>query len=492
MADLRFTPGQNCMAATTADRFSVIVDAEDYFRHARDVMVRAQRRITLVGWDFDARITLGNNAADGGPADLGNFILWLVKRNPELEIFLLQWDFGIITTAKRGTTLIKLWQWLRHKRIHVKFDSAHPTGASHHQKIILIDDAMAFVGGIDMTGARWDTREHRHEDPRRRRPTTRRPYKPWHDVTTAVTGPIVSAVVDLVQDRWGRAGVAAFQPISDGVALWPEGLEIDFADVDIAISRTAPKIEDYQPILEVEKLWLDQIATAKNLIYIESQYFASRAIVSAMAKRLQEQDGPEIVVINPDTADGWLQPLAMDTARARLFTWIKRADKFDRLRLYHPVGLGGEAIYVHAKALVADDTVLKVGSSNINNRSLRLDTECDITIVADADDEAVRREIAWTRNDLLGEHLGVTAEAVAARLAETGSLIKTIETLRGTGRTLRDYQVPELNDIEKWLADNEVLDPEGPEEMFEPLSQRGLMRGFLKRFARKPKAKGRA
>lgn len=479
------------MAVDTADRFSVIVDADQYFGFARNVMSKARRRITLVGWDFDARINLGDNKADGGPADLGRYILWLVERNPDLEIFLLQWDFGIITTAKRGTTLIKLWQWLRHPRIYVKFDGAHPVGASHHQKIILIDDAMAFVGGIDMTGARWDTREHQHKDPRRRRPSTRRRYKPWHDVTTAVSGPIVNTVIELVRDRWDRAGGAKdMEPVEGSADHWPDGLAVEFSDIPLAISRTHPPVKDQEPTHEIERLWLDQIAAAERFLYIESQYFASRAIVSAMAKRLQEPDGPEIVVVNPDTADGWLQPLAMDTARARLFTWIKRADKFDRLRVYHPVGSGGEAIYVHAKVLVADDTVLKIGSSNINNRSLRLDTECDVTVLAAPDDEDTIRQIAWTRNDLIGEHLGVPAEQVAARLAETGSLIKTIDTLSGTGRTLRLYVPPELNDIEKWLADNEVLDPEGPDEMFEPLSKRGLMRGFLGKFVRK--RKGRA
>lgn len=477
------------MVVDTAERFSVIVDAEQYFRFARDVMIRAQRRITLVGWDFDARIHIDDEAKDDGPADLGRFILWLVERNPDLEIFLLQWDFGLVSTARRGTTLVKLWQWLRHPRIHVKFDSAHPPGASHHQKIILIDDAMAFVGGIDMTGARWDTREHRHEDKRRRRPTTRRLYKPWHDVTTAISGPIVGSVVDVVRDRWDRAGGQHdMAPVAVDAGHWPTGLAVEFRNVPIAIARTIPTMDGADAVLEIEQLWLDQIAAAQRHLYIESQYFASRAIVNAMARRLREPDGPEIVIINPDTADGWLEPLAMDTARARLYTWLKRADRHDRLRVYHPVGSGGEAIYVHAKVLIGDDNVLKIGSSNINNRSLRLDTECDVTIVAGARSKAVMRQVAWTRNDLLGEHLGVPAETVAASLAQTGSLIATIEALAGPGRSLRPYVPPELNGIEKWLADNEVLDPEGPEEMFEPLARRGLMRGFLQRFARRGKS----
>ena len=72
--------------------------------------------------------------------------------------------------------------------------------------------------------------------------------------------------------------------------------------------------------------------------------------------------------------------------------------------------------------------------------------------------------------------------AVRAAMAQNGSLIAAIEALRGEGRSLRPYEMPELSDVEKWLADNEVLDPEGPEEMFSPLSQRGLLRRLRKRF----------
>jgi phosphatidylserine/phosphatidylglycerophosphate/cardiolipin synthase-like enzyme len=474
------------MAADTADRLSVIVDAQDYFRYARAAMMQARRRISLVGWDFDTRIGLHETEADPAPTELGRFVLWLVEQCPDLEIFILQWDFGILNTVKRGTTLLRLVQWARHPRIHVKFDSAHPLGASHHQKIMLVDDALAFVGGIDMTGDRWDTREHRHKDDRRRRPFTRRLYKPWHDVTTASSGPIVDAIARVVRERWTTAGgEPAMAPIEGGRSLWPKDLPVQFEQARVGIARTAPEVDDRPAVHEIERLWLDQIAAARKFLYIESQYFASRAIVSALARRLAEPDGPEIVVINPESAQGWLEPVAMDTARARLFAWLKRADHHDRFRLLHPFDEGGEPIYVHAKTMVVDDIMVKVGSSNINNRSMRLDTECDLIVVASDGDEAQRERIAHIRNDLLAEHLGTTPETVASTLAETGSLVRTIDVLAPSeGRTLRPIQPPELNDLEKWLADNEVLDPEGPDQMFEAMTRRGLARGFIARFAR--------
>lgn len=487
MTGLELVPDHNCMASGTADRFSVIVDAEDYFRHARAAMMKARKRITLVGWDFDTRISLHDKETDEAPTELGRFILWLVEKSPDLEIFLLQWNFGLVNTVKRGTTLLRLVQWARHPRIHVKFDGVHPLGASHHQKVMLVDDALAFVGGIDMTGDRWDTREHRPKDDRRRRPFTRRRYKPWHDVTTASSGAVVEVITRLVHERWSLAeGAPDMVPIEVDHQLWPEELSVQFKQVEVGVARTAPEMDDRPAILEVERLWLDQIAAARECLYIESQYFASRAIVSALALRLQEPDGPEIVVINPQTAQGWLEPIAMDTARARLYAWLKRADRHDRFRLLHPFDAGGEPIYVHSKTMVVDDMMVKVGSSNINNRSLRLDTECDIVMLAREDDHDLRRRVAMIRNDLVAEHLGTTAEAVAKSLEETGSLIRTIAALASSpGRTLRAYEPPELNDLEKWLADNEVLDPEGPEEMFEAFTRRGLTRGFIARYARR-------
>lgn len=485
MTGFQLAPEHNCMAVDTAERLSVIVDAQDYFRHARDAMMQAKRRISLVGWDFDTRIGLHETESDAAPTELGQFVLWLVEQAAELEIFILQWDFGIFNTIKRGTTLLRLMQWAKHPRIHVKFDSAHPLGASHHQKIILVDDSLAFVGGIDMTGDRWDTREHRHKDERRRRPFTRRLYKPWHDVTTASAGPIVSVIARVVRERWTLAGgEPAMTQLQGDHTLWPKELPVHFEHARTGIARSAPEVDDRPAVHEIEQLWLDQIAAARKFLYIESQYFASRVIVSALAKRLSEPEGPEIIVINPESAQGWLEPVAMDSARTRLAAWLKRADRYDRFRLLHPFDAGGDPIYAHSKTMVVDDTMVKVGSSNINNRSMRLDTECDLVVVVSDDDKEQRRRVAHIRNDLLAEHLAADPETVASTLSTTGSLIRTIDTLAKTeGRTLRPHQPPALNGLEQWLADNEVLDPEGPDEMFEAMAHKGLARGFIARFA---------
>ena len=127
----------------------------------------------------------------------------------------------------------------------------------------------------------------------------------------------------------------------------------------------------------------------------------------------------------------------MDSARARLMRALKLVDPHDRLRMYHPVTDRGRPIYVHAKILIVDDTVIRVGSSNFNNRSLRLDTECDVTIDANLPGEtsAIER-IVEIRDELLAEHLGVAPAEVAEAIAGHKSMIAAIEALRGSGKTL--------------------------------------------------------
>jgi phosphatidylserine/phosphatidylglycerophosphate/cardiolipin synthase-like enzyme len=467
---------------------SVIVDAEDYFRFARAAMLKARKRIMLIGWDFDARIELirGEDLDDAGdaPVTIGDLIYWLVEKTPGLEVFLLRWDMGAVKSLFRGKTIFTVAKWAMHPRIHVKLDGHHPVAGSHHQKIVVIDDSFAFCGGIDMTADRWDTRGHHDDDPDRKRPSGA-PADPWHDASTALQGPAAAALGEHARNRWKRAGGETLAGIRTKRDCWPEALPVQFADVEVMIARTAPRMDDQREITEVEQLYLAQIAQAKRWIYAESQYFASRRVAEAIARRLDEADGPEIVLINPEAAQGWLEPLAMDTARARLVEALRRRDRHGRLRLYHPYTRNRTPIYVHAKIMIVDDAVVRVGSSNLNNRSMRLDTECDIAIdCAGPGNGDCGEAIAAVRNGLIAEHLDSDPETVAKTLAATGSLIATIEQLRFKGRrnakdrrrTLIPYEVPDLNAVEAWLAENEVLDPEGPDEMFEALDERGLFR----------------
>lgn len=474
-------PGRNCWRIEQTQRFALIRDGDDYFRAVRQAMARARRSILLIGWDFDARIALGNASDDGGPAKLGDFVIWLARRNPELQIRLLRWDTGALKALFRGTTMLTVLRWKMHPRITLRLDGKHPLASSHHQKIVVIDDCLAFCGGIDMMAGRWDTPDHLDDDPRRTAPGGQ-PMKPWHDATSAFDGPAARALGDLARDRWRIATGQQLPPVSDINDCWPEHLTPTFRDLPLAIARTRPALSGVEPAHEVEQLTLDLIARAQRVIYAESQYFASRRIAQAIAKRLTEADPPEIVIVNPVNAQGWLEPLAMDTARAKLIEALQRLDRHGRFRVYHPVTDGGAEIYVHAKLMIVDDIFLRVGSSNFNNRSMRLDSECDVLLAAErAGSDQTRARITRLRDEFLAEHLGLQPDEVAQGVARHGSLIAMIEdSLRpqGQGRTLVRYQIPELNGLEAWLAENEILDPDGPDRIFEPLSKRGLFRGW--------------
>lgn len=470
-------PGRNCWRIERAHQASLIVDAADYFATVRQAMMMAEKRIILIGWDFDARVKVGpERNPTGAPATIGRFILWLARQNPELNVYLLRWDFGAMKALFRGTTPITVLRWAMHKRIHVRLDGAHPFGASHHQKIVVIDDCLAFCGGIDITGHRWDTRAHDDDEPRRV-DTHGNPYPAWHDATMALNGPAADALDDLACDRWRCAGGGELPQLHRKEPLWPTGLEPHFEDIQVAIARTQPEYGDAEPAHEIEQLYLDMIARAKRTIYVEGQYFASGLIAEAMAQRLAEPDGPEIVLVTPQQAHGWLEQVAMDTARSRLFEAVRHYDHHGRFRIYMPFTAAGAPIYVHAKIMIIDDEIFRQGSSNLNNRSLRLDTECDVAIdAALPGNDKVRPRIIELRDDLIAEHLGVEPSEVTRALEETRSLIEAIEQLRGGGRSLHIYEPPPLTAAGAFLAEREVLDPSGPDATFEPLAKRNLFR----------------
>lgn len=436
----------------------------------------AEKQILLIGWDFDARILLDHGDRDDAPATLGEFISWLAEHRPQIKVHILRWDWGATKLLARGTTVFRLIRWARTPQIKFKLDRTHPAGASHHQKIVVIDDRLAFCGGIDMTASRWDTREHRDGDKRRKRPTTGRHYGPWHDATMAVDGAAARALGELARERWKTAGgdpIAAPEADSDP---WPEELEPQFRDVEVAIARTRAEHEGVPEIREVEALYADMIARARRYVYFENQFFASRVVAEAIGERLQEADGPEFVIVNAKSGEGWIEAEVMDPARATLLRELWKADKHGRLRVYTPVTAGGCDIYVHSKIGIVDGELLRVGSANLNNRSMGLDSECDLLIDGgrSANADAPSR-IGAILCDLLAEHLGADANEIDRRFAESGSLVRTIEDLRGHGRTLVPLHIEEPNAVEKAIAEREALDPERPGEYFEPIARRGLL-----------------
>ncbi|HEX8262907.1 MAG TPA: phospholipase D-like domain-containing protein, partial [Allosphingosinicella sp.] len=255
----------------------------------------------------------------------------------------------------------------------------------------------------------------------------------------------------------------------------------DFDVAEIGLQLFGPVVR-FAGAGGIEALFLDLIASARRFVYIETQYFASRVVAEAIGKRLAEPDGPEFVIVNPKAGYGWLDESVMGPARAELVKALATKDRYGRFQIYTPVTEGGADIYVHAKIMIVDDAAIRVGSANLNNRSMGLDSECDLMIDARLPgNEAAGPAISRLRADLIAEHLGVDPAEVAALCDGTGSLIATIERLRGTGRTLLPYRPPEFSAPLKAVAKSEMLDPESACDPFEPRARHRLLAGFRRR-----------
>ncbi|AFM19846.1 phosphatidylserine/phosphatidylglycerophosphate/cardiolipin synthase [Mycolicibacterium chubuense NBB4] len=459
------TPGHTCWRVEEAARFAYIVDAADYFAHVKAAMLRAQRRIILIGWDFDTRMTFERGGKKlAGPNQFGAFLRWLVRRRERLEICVLKANLGLVPglqTLWRGVIPVALVNRLSSERLEFAVDGAHPTGAVHHQKIVVVDDGVAFCGGIDLTVDRWDTSEH--PDDGRLRRTAGRTYGPRHEVATAVDGAAARALAELARNRWRTATGQFLAPVEPGPNLWPGSLTPALRDVAVGIARTQPALPPGSEAREVEALNLAAIAAARQTIYLENQYLASRPIAEALAARLQEPDGPEIVVILPRSSESPLERTSMDTARHALLGLLWAADEYDRLGVFWPVTDEGTPIYVHSKVMVIDDRLLRIGSSNLNNRSMGFDSECDVAIeaVGDARGAAdVRATIICLRNALVAEHLGVSASDLDEALSRCGSVLGAVRALHRDGRTLRLFTRETIAGEAGPLAENILMDPD--------------------------------
>ena len=288
-------------------------------------------------------------------------------------------------------------------------------------------------------------------------------------------GPVAGALGELARDRWHVAGGKNLPPVKDLTVDWPDDVAVTFKNVQLAIARTRAPHGDIEEVREIEGLFLDMIAAAEKFIYIENQYLTSGKIAAAIATRMGEDNPPEIAVIMPRTADGWLEQKAMDAARVQLARAIGKVDTQNRFRIYVPVTTGGADIYVHAKLMIVDDRILRIGSANLNNRSLGLDSECDVVLdTGIPGNENAVEAITALRTKLLAEHLDVKPAQVEAVFKSKNSLIDTIDALRSDGKTLDLLDLEKPGQFEKLIAENELLDPEHANGFLESFAERGL------------------
>jgi phosphatidylserine/phosphatidylglycerophosphate/cardiolipin synthase-like enzyme/uncharacterized membrane protein YdjX (TVP38/TMEM64 family) len=475
-----FQPGRNTWRIEHAKRASVLIDAGAFFGAVREALLLARRNVFIIGWDLDSRTQLVGEdcgASDGWPVTLREFLTRLVDERRDLTVHLLAWDFAVLYALEREPFPSLKLGWNTPARVRFRLDNALPLGASHHQKIIVVDDALAFSGGLDLTIRRWDTSRHELDNPQRRDPAGA-PYRPFHDVQMMVDGAAAHVLGALARERWARA-TGEHVPLApsgsrndfapDG-APWPRAVEPDFTDVDIAVARTLPVDEGQREVREAEALFYDMIARAERMIYIENQFLTCLPIAKALAQRMHQKPELEVVMVAPHTPDTWLESHTMRNGRIRFLRALQESGVGNRVRLLCPEVRQAERIthtMVHSKVMIVDDALLRIGSANLNNRSMGTDTECDLAIEAQSADQ--RRDIATVRARLVADHCGVSEQEAAAAI-QTGGLLQAADTLSARGHRLTPIDDGELDSGEFADYIQVLADPERPIQSKEVLA----------------------
>ncbi|MCG7391536.1 phospholipase D-like domain-containing protein [Microvirga sp. ACRRW] len=461
-------PGSNCWRVVPADRAAALIDGADYFAQLEAALRKAQHSIMIIGWDFDGSIRLRPNMDAETSPPLGPLLRSLLEEKPDLEIRILVWSVAVVHAPGAPGPLIFGAEWQNHPRLQLRLDKHHPLYAAHHQKIVCIDDGLAFVGGMDLTVRRWDTQDHACDNPYRLREDGTI-YDPVHDVQMVVTGPAAHSITELAYERWrvatGEEIACLPHPVPD---IWPADLAPDFTNAPVAIARTFPAWGAQCSVQEASVLNVDALSAARKSIYIEAQYMTAPYIGDVLEQQLAKPDGPEIIVIQTHESHGWAEKKVMGTNRDRLIRRLRKADRYDRLRVYYPVVPTKDGfcqVLIHSKLIIVDDTFLRIGSSNMNNRSIGLDTECDLAVEAVNDE--MRGSILKLRDRLLGEHLGTEPEVFSEAVSEEGgSLIAAIERLNVNDRRVHVFDAMFDEGPAEPAVGTSLLDPLEP---FEPL-----------------------
>lgn len=480
--------GDTCWRTNRADALAFLVDGADYFAAVKTSMLGARRSIWLLAWTFDALTRMQPDKVErsGSPetADrLGLLLRRISALNPGLDVRILCWDIPPAISASQGFAVQRAAAFFKGSRVQYRLDKSLPNSACHHQKVLIIDGRLAFVSGGDLSTDRWDTCDHDDVDPRRRLPNLRR-YPARHDVATVMEGPIAQDCGQLFADRWERSGGGRLEvpaPDYSEESPWPRGVTPDLIGETVGLARTEPNWKSHSLVRENLRLHLATIAAARRTLYIENQYLTAPTIVQALCRRLAEPDGPEIISIGPESSPSFFDRMTMDSARVAAIEALGRADVHGRFTAYTPRTTAGEPIIVHSKVTIADDIFLRIGSANLNNRSLGLDTECDMAIEADPGEAGAetRVTIATFRNLMIGHYIGRSLLQVEAAMEQAGSLAGAIALLDPGHRRLRRVGPRPLGPIETFISAWSLGDPTAPRDAWRPWARRRCLREQL-------------
>lgn len=479
--------GATCWRVEQATRAAVFIDVEQYFAAVMSAISQARRSVHILGWAFHPGTVfdpqIGCATSDDG--QIASFLKATARKRPELDIRVLCWKAALPIAATQQFYPQRAAKDFRGSAVRFKLDGKLPVGASHHQKVVIIDDAVAFCGGCDFGPDRWDTCDHEDDNLRRAaKPGVPPCFNPRHEVMSLVDGEAAEALGELFRSRWLRA-TGETLPDPDSAAKtdpWPKGVPAQFRNIRVGLSRSAAAWAGSDQIRENEALYLASIAAAQSCIYLENQYFTSAVIAEALAQRLGEPSGPEVVLVSTEHAPSYFDQMTMDRTRSFFIERLTSADKFDRFRIYSPVTTLGQTIIVHAKLAIIDDVLLRVGSSNINNRSLGLDSECDLSLEPSGPNRAEGRDmIRKVRTRLVSHWLGCEDAVLETALKSAKSLGAAIDQLRAGGRCrLRPIPVLKLSPLATLVATFHLGDPVGARDSWRPWRRRRSLAAELK------------
>ncbi|WP_129126350.1 phospholipase D-like domain-containing protein [Geomonas oryzae] len=497
-------PGLNCMGIYDADETGVLVDAEDYYRAFYHTALAARSFLLMAGWQFDSEVRLLRGADEHDALGGGRFLRFLdrlCEENPDLQVYILAWDFSAVFSLEREWFQGIIFNWTTNKRIHFRFDSSHAPGATHHQKFVIADGALAYLGGMDICSSRWDDRYHMKENPERVDVDGHR-YGSYHDIQTYHTGPVVQVLLDLFRQRWRDAGGGELK-LPEAVTLVPTVPSGAFKmpTTKVAISRTvAPTPLTTPPeIQEIRRLFMDAIMSAQSLIYLENQYFSSQAIFWSLVARMSMPKRPrlQIILMLPDRLP-LTEELFLGLPQIRMIRSLQRvAEKTGHtLSVYSSAQADHDVrqmTFIHSKLLLIDDRFLTIGSANATNRSMGLDTELNVAWEASLAprDEELSSAIRALRSSLLAEHAGLFGCGKEKKFEDMEHLSAHLESLADDDQarlcryqpdpTFENSELPEaLEPIAR------VVDPEQPvdnEFIFESFTKSELgsfARGIFK------------
>jgi len=478
-------PGRTCWRIEPADRVAFLIDTQSQFTAVAEALSKARRTVLLIGWGFDPRTRLAPDGFEDGdePDEIGHVLLALSRARPDLDIRLLIWRSALPVAASQEYFPHRARKWFEGTRVKFRLDDAAPFGACHHQKALIIDDRLAFCGGGDFAIDRWDSTAHLDADSRRIDPDHAE-HAPRHEATMMVDGPAAKALGDLARERWRRSAgetlAPSAAPDADDPDPWPSYLRPDITDAKVAIVRTEPAWGGRSAVEEWRKLTLDCIAGVQRTLYMENQYFTSPVVAEALARRLAEPDGPQIVLVSTARSPSYFDQLTMDRTRSLVLRRLKAADAFGRFAAYCPRTVGGQPVIVHAKVTLVDDRMVRIGSCNLNNRSGGFDTECELAIeAADAPSQAA---IAQLRHRLIGHYIGRSASDVEHAVARRGGLVAGIEALRH-GVRLTPLEPRPLGPLAGLIAAYHLGDPTCPGDSWKIFRRRRRLEALVRAIA---------